>query len=171
MIAVSGVVDGNDQTNIDGSCHSLNQPLPTQLLTPLVQVRDLDGEFDIVYEKPANAQTVTLDLDDTSAGVSLDRTNYSQGTDVVITIDDHSTERGSYRLQIHGGLPPATIRSMYAVLVLLMLILSQLIVADIETQANAQTERDDKQLQKQRKCRLRDGKLLASPREIRGMKI
>ncbi len=50
----------------------------------------MDGEFDIVYEKPANAQTVTLDLDDTSAGVSLDRTNYSQGTDVVITIDDQA---------------------------------------------------------------------------------
>ena len=57
---------------------------------PLVNLLDLDGEFDIVYEKPANAQTVTLDLDDPDSGVSLDRTNYSQGTDVVITIDDQA---------------------------------------------------------------------------------
>ena len=55
----------------------------------LVQVLNLgEGEFDIIYEKPANAQTVTLDLDDPDSGVSLDRTNYSRGTDVVITIDD-----------------------------------------------------------------------------------
>ena len=57
----------------------------------LVQLIDLDdGEFDIVYEKPANAQTVTLDLDDPDSGVSLDRTNYSQGTDVIATIDDQA---------------------------------------------------------------------------------
>ena len=47
-----------------------------------------DGEFDIVYEKAGGDQTVTLDLDDPDSGVSLDRNNYPQNTDVVITIDD-----------------------------------------------------------------------------------
>ena len=51
---------------------------------------DLDGEFDIVYEKPANAQTVTLDLDDPASGISLDRANYPQNTDVVATIEDQA---------------------------------------------------------------------------------
>ena len=57
---------------------------------PLVQLIELDGEFDIVYEKPANAQTVTLDLDDPDSGISLDRANYPQNTDVVATIEDQA---------------------------------------------------------------------------------
>ena len=47
-----------------------------------------DGEFDIVYEKAGPDETVTLDLDDPDSGISLDRNNYPQNTDVVITIDD-----------------------------------------------------------------------------------
>ena len=55
---------------------------------PLVTLYTLDGKFDIVYKKPANEQTVTLDLDDPDSGVSLDRSNYPQNTGVAITIDD-----------------------------------------------------------------------------------
>ena len=55
---------------------------------PLVTLYTLDGKFDIVYKKPANEQTVTLDLDDPDSGVSLDRANYPQNTGVAITIDD-----------------------------------------------------------------------------------
>ena len=59
--------------------------------SPLVQMIPLDdGTFDIVYEKPANAQTVTLDLDDPDSGISLDRANYPQNTDVVATIQDQA---------------------------------------------------------------------------------
>ena len=76
---VNGLVTSAPDFNADDS------PGPV-----VVVLFDLDGEFDIVYEKPANAQTVTLDLDDPASGVSLDRTNYSQGTDVVITIDDQA---------------------------------------------------------------------------------
>ncbi len=55
----------------------------------LVQVLNLDdGTFDIVYEKPANPQTVVLDLDDPSESASLDRSLYPQGTGVIITLDD-----------------------------------------------------------------------------------
>ena len=50
----------------------------------------LDGEFDVIYEKPGNPQTVTLELDDPDSGISLDRSNYPQNTDVVVTID-HQT--------------------------------------------------------------------------------
>ena len=58
---------------------------------------DLDGEFDVVYNSPAGTQTVTLDRDDPDSSVSLDRTNYPQNTDVVVTLDHHGTERGSYK--------------------------------------------------------------------------
>ena len=55
---------------------------------PLVTLYTLDGEFDVVYEKPANEQSVTLELDDPDVSVSLDRTNYPRNTDVAVTIDD-----------------------------------------------------------------------------------
>ena len=108
---------------------------------PLVNLLDLDGEFDIVYEKPANAQTVTLDLDDTSAGVSLDRTNYSQGTDVVITIDDQAlnvdpTDTDTWFFTT-GGDP------VYVVITDDTTDPVETNVDDIETQANAQITRDN----------------------------
>ena len=61
-----------------------------------VKLIDLDGEFDVAYERPGkltrpypwNSTILTL-------SVSLDRTNYPQNTGVVVTIDDHGTERGS----------------------------------------------------------------------------
>ena len=65
-----------------------------------------DGEFDIVYEKPANAQTVTLDLDDPDSGISLDRANYPQNTDVVATIDDQALNVDPTVRRRHGGLTP-----------------------------------------------------------------
>ena len=49
-----------------------------------------DGEFDVVYERPGADQTVTLELDNPDSGVSLDRSNYPQNTDVVVTIDDQA---------------------------------------------------------------------------------
>ena len=55
-----------------------------------VQLFDLDGEFDIVYERPNGDQTVSMELDDPDVSVGLDRNNYPQNTDVVITIDDIS---------------------------------------------------------------------------------
>ena len=58
--------------------------------TNLVMLYDLDGEFDIVYEKPANFQTVSMELDDPDSGASLDRSNYPQNTGVVVTIDHQS---------------------------------------------------------------------------------
>ena len=82
--------------NVIGDINSLviDEPIAAadnDELANLVQVIvGLDGEFDIVYEKPANAQTVTLDLDDPDSGVSLDRTGYPRNTDVVITIDDQA---------------------------------------------------------------------------------
>ena len=105
--------------------------------TPLVQVRDLDGEFDIVYEKPANAQTVTLDLDDPDSGVSLDRTNYSQGTDVVITIDDQAlnvdpTDTDTWFFTT-GGAPVYVVADTDE---------GTTNIDGIETQANAQIARD-----------------------------
>ena len=54
----------------------------------LVQFIDLDGEFDVVYERPGGNQVVSMELDNPDSGVSLDRNNYPQNTGVVITIDD-----------------------------------------------------------------------------------
>ena len=51
---------------------------------------DLDGEFDVIYGSPNGDQTVTLEADDPDVGVSLDRSNYPQNTDVIITIDDQA---------------------------------------------------------------------------------
>ena len=51
---------------------------------------ELDGEFDVIYGSPNGDQTVTLEADDPDVGVSLDRSNYPQNTDVIITIDDQA---------------------------------------------------------------------------------
>ena len=53
-----------------------------------VQLFDLEGEFDIVYERPNGDQTVTLELDDPDSGISLNNANYPRNTGVVATIDD-----------------------------------------------------------------------------------
>ena len=59
--------------------------------TPInVQLLPIDGEFDVVYQKPGDIQTVQLELDDPDSGISLDRTNYPRNTDVVATIDHQS---------------------------------------------------------------------------------
>ena len=86
----AGVVDGTDQENINAlvtGAPDFDGDANTDIE---VQVKDLDGEFDIVYEKPANPQTVTLDLDNPDSSVSLDRTNYPRNTGVVVTIDDQA---------------------------------------------------------------------------------
>ena len=54
----------------------------------LVTLYTLDGEFDIVYKKPGDDQTVSLELDNPDVSVSLDRASYPQNTGVAITIDD-----------------------------------------------------------------------------------
>ena len=51
---------------------------------------DLSEEFDIVYEKPVDKQTVSMEYDDPDSGVSLDRMDYPRNTGVVITIDDQA---------------------------------------------------------------------------------
>ena len=56
----------------------------------VVQTIALDSEFDITYEKSTGDQTVSMEYDNPDSGVSLDRTNYPQNTDVVITIDDQA---------------------------------------------------------------------------------
>ena len=76
--------------------HSVDAPTPNpnnDVGLPLQtssNLYDLDGEFDVVYEKAAGEQTVTLELDDPDSGVSLDRSNYPQNTGVAVTIDDQA---------------------------------------------------------------------------------
>ena len=55
-----------------------------------VHLFDLDGDFDVVYERAGGDETVSMELDDPDSGVSLDRANYPQDTGVVITIDDQA---------------------------------------------------------------------------------
>ena len=55
-----------------------------------VHLFDLDGDFDVVYERPGGDETVSMELDDPDYGISLDRANYPQDTGVVITIDDQA---------------------------------------------------------------------------------
>ena len=74
-----------------GTLDDADPPVTTGEEAPVnVNLLSLDGEFDVVYNKPGNTQTVTLELDDPDSGVSLDRSNYSQNTDVVVTIDHQS---------------------------------------------------------------------------------
>ena len=76
---------GNDDTiTIAGE---LGDP-DTTPARPNVALLDLDGDFDVVYERAGGDQTVSMELDDPDSGASLDRNNYPQNTDVVITIDD-----------------------------------------------------------------------------------
>ena len=77
--------DTNDQAAVDALVK--NAPITA---TPLVQLFDLDGEFDVTYEKPGDDQTVTLDLDEADYNIGLDRSNYPQNSYVVVTIDDQA---------------------------------------------------------------------------------
>ena len=61
----------------------------TEPTDPAILQLDADaGEFDIIYERPGDAEVVTLELDDPASGVSLDRNSYSRNTAVAITLDD-----------------------------------------------------------------------------------
>ncbi len=53
-----------------------------------VYTYDLDGDFDIIYQRPGGDQTVTLTADDPSSDAGLDRNSYPQNTEVEISIDD-----------------------------------------------------------------------------------
>ena len=55
-----------------------------------VHLFDLDGDFDVVYERPGADETVSMEADNPDSGVSLGRANYPQSTSVVITIDDQA---------------------------------------------------------------------------------
>ena len=69
---------------------------------------DLSEEFDIVYEKPPDEQTVSMEYDDPDSGVGLDRMDYPRNTGVVITIDDQAlnvdpTSEDSWTFATGGG--------------------------------------------------------------------
>ena len=53
-----------------------------------VQMFNLDEEFDVIYERPGGDQVVSMTYDDPTSDVSLDRNEYPQMSNVVITIDD-----------------------------------------------------------------------------------
>ena len=58
-------------------------------MRPYISI-DLSDEFDIVYESPNEAQTVSMEYDDPDSSVSLDRTDYPKNTGVGITLNDQA---------------------------------------------------------------------------------
>ena len=81
---------GLTDDGIDGLVSNPPSPLRPTVDADLVQTFTLDGDFDVVYQRPGGDQTVSMELDDPDTSVSLDRANYPQNTDVVITLDDQA---------------------------------------------------------------------------------
>ena len=79
-------VDTGTSQNVPAA---VKTPSPANANWPYIQTYDFSSNIEIQYNKAGGTQTTTLSFDDNADGLTLDRSDYSPGAQIHVTIGDH----------------------------------------------------------------------------------